>query len=507
MTTLTIDTLVARYHLPPSALAARERLDRAMAPAFEEALPVALARRGIDPEDGEICLREVRIPLRVRLSAGDGALVLGWSEAAAEAVAAALATGGDERAVRFASRRQALADFAAAIARGDLRRVWAWAQLGLCRPEAERSAAAAADDLAAALAGEPAAIVPVLAEVARHGLLAALTGRIPSGYWTELAARALAVAGGAAAIPTLDGVPAAPPEDTAETHVENASRVVRALARSALAAAARAVPAVQGEPALRAAFAALALIEADPGLLRRPLAAAVVAAAAALLAPAGAPPMPPGPATASNAAFREGPAPRREPEPSDLRPGKRGEDGPQAEPAEPPGSLTRVSGWTDWGGLLFLLSPAGELGIPEELAASALLAGRPSRWSLHRLALALAPVAEDDPAALAFAGLPSSAPPPSAGEPPAAPEETELFAKLAARVVAEVASRLGERELAAAALVGRVCRRRAEILADPGWLEVRLSLADVSTELRRARLDLDPGYLPFLGAVVRFVYV
>ena len=35
----------------------------------------------------------------------------------------------------------------------------------------------------------------------------------------------------------------------------------------------------------------------------------------------------------------------------------------------------------------------------------------------------------------------------------------------------------------------------------------RLALSDVSTELRRAGLDLDPGYLPFLGTVVRFVYV
>lgn len=512
MATLTIDTLVARYHLPPSALAARERLDRALAPAFEEALPVALARRGIDPDDGEICLREVRFPLRVRLFAGDGAVMLGWSEAAAEAITAALA-GGNEGGVRFASRRQALTDFATAVARGDLRRVWAYAQLGLCRSEAERSAATAADDLARALAAEPEAIVPVLADVARRGLLAALTGRIPPDYWTELAARALAAAACAAAIPVLNGAPGGPPEDDAEPEI--ASRIAQALARSELAAGVRAAPAIRGEPVLPAAFAALALVEADPGLLRRPAAAAVVTVAAAGLVPAGAPPSPPRPVPASRATLREGSAARQEL--SDLRPGHGGEDGPPAgtggdrpaepaERAEPPGLLTRVSGWTDWGGLLFLLSPVDELGLPEEIAASVLLVGRPFRWSLHRLALALAPVAEDDPTALAFAGLPPSARLPSAGEPPSTPEETELFAELAGRVVAEVASRLDERDLADAALVDRVCRRRAEILADPGWFEVRLSLADVSTELRRARLDLDPGYLPYLGVVVRFVY-
>jgi hypothetical protein len=55
-------------------------------------------------------------------------------------------------------------------------------------------------------------------------------------------------------------------------------------------------------------------------------------------------------------------------------------------------------------------------------------------------------------------------------------------------------------------LIDFVCRRRAEIIADPGWIEVRFSLDEVSTEIRRAGLDLDPGYLSWLGIVVRFVY-
>ncbi len=55
-------------------------------------------------------------------------------------------------------------------------------------------------------------------------------------------------------------------------------------------------------------------------------------------------------------------------------------------------------------------------------------------------------------------------------------------------------------------LLGRVTGRRAEIVADPGWIEVRLAVADVSTDVRRAGLDLDPGWLPWLGIVVRFAY-
>ena len=52
----------------------------------------------------------------------------------------------------------------------------------------------------------------------------------------------------------------------------------------------------------------------------------------------------------------------------------------------------------------------------------------------------------------------------------------------------------------------QVRRRVAEIVVDPGWIEVRLQLEEVDVDLRRAGLDLDPGWLPWLGAVVRFVY-
>jgi len=57
-----------------------------------------------------------------------------------------------------------------------------------------------------------------------------------------------------------------------------------------------------------------------------------------------------------------------------------------------------------------------------------------------------------------------------------------------------------------AALIEFVCHRSAEIVADPGWIDVRFSLDEVATEIRRAGLDLDPGYVPWLGVVVRFIY-
>jgi hypothetical protein len=154
---------------------------------------------------------------------------------------------------------------------------------------------------------------------------------------------------------------------------------------------------------------------------------------------------------------------------------------------------------TRCGGLLFLLHPVEELNLPEEILARC--ARRPFRWVLHQLALALAPVEPDDPAALAFAGLLPDAVPPSHDEEPPTEAERAFIATLVQRIQAMLEERLEERPV-----VAFVCQRAAEIVADPGWIEVRLSLTDVSTAIRRVGLDLDPGYVPWLGAVVRFIY-
>ena len=69
--------------------------------------------------------------------------------------------------------------------------------------------------------------------------------------------------------------------------------------------------------------------------------------------------------------------------------------------------------------------------------------------------------------------------------------------------------RIGFPDRLADQLANRQRRRVAEeaaIVADPGWLEAHFPLSTVSIDLRRAGLDLDPGYLPWLGVVVRFVY-
>jgi hypothetical protein len=170
----------------------------------------------------------------------------------------------------------------------------------------------------------------------------------------------------------------------------------------------------------------------------------------------------------------------------------------------------RSTGDTRWGGLLFLLHLIPELEIPAA-ALAAPLDALPLRWVLHALAGALLALDPRDPAGLAFAGLPPESDPPSDGGPPATDEEAAAMDALAARLQVALHRRLHGAApadgRAAHALLRQVCRRTATVEADPGWFDVRLAFDEVSVGVRRAGLDLDPGWLPWLGVAVRFVYV
>jgi hypothetical protein len=245
------------------------------------------------------------------------------------------------------------------------------------------------------------------------------------------------------------------------------------------------------------ALGLLALLEVDPPALERPEAAALVDALAEELAAKSAPAGHPEPsAEPASAEAASAPATGFEATAMDAAAGT-------SEP-ESPSPPARFH--TRFGGLLFLLVILDELELPAHATADSRLETRPFRWTLHCLARRLQPLAEDDPAALAFAGLDPAAPPPSRGAEP--PAEDELAAIDALRD--EVVDRLRARLEAAGRLredpVELVCRRRAEVVWDPGWIELRFALADVFIPLRRAGLDLDPGYVPWLGCVVRFVY-
>jgi hypothetical protein len=468
--------LNVRYRVADDDPTLRRTLDGVLHRVLDRSLEPALQRAGV-PLDEEICVRALRVPVRVRLAAGEAGAADAWSEALARALAVAIADGSGPNIVRYRSRRAALADLALGVAAGRLEHAWAWRQLGLWRGGDAPGERAAATELVSALVAEPEAIVAVLAELEAAGALGALVGRLEPSAWVELARVGLAAAGTpAAALPCLlepvhrrwRPAHARSDRSAAEEFRRRAAAVARS---SAIARAlARGSATLPGRVAL--ALAALAWLEsfpdAAPSLTR--------AALEDLVAESAATPRPAAPA---------------EDHAREL--GAEEEHGPR---------------WaTTHGGLLFLLAVLDELAVPDELGSTAPLAGRPLRWSLHRLAMTLAPVDARDPAALAFAGLPPQAEPPDDGGEPWGDAELDALAGLRDRVEAELKRRLERPDAEPGELLELVCRRSGEVIFDHGWIELRLPLDEASPDLRRAGLDLDPGWIAWLGAVVRFVYV
>jgi len=66
--------------------------------------------------------------------------------------------------------------------------------------------------------------------------------------------------------------------------------------------------------------------------------------------------------------------------------------------------------------------------------------------------------------------------------------------------------RLGRRRVGTALWNARLLRVDALVWADRSHLEVHCRMADVRLAVRRAGLDVDPGWLPWLGRVVRLHY-
>ena len=183
-------------------------------------------------------------------------------------------------------------------------------------------------------------------------------------------------------------------------------------------------------------------------------------------------------------------------------------DEPDYDIAAEPDRVTWV--WTGYAGLPFLLATAEPAGVPDRLAAAPALSGRPLAWCLHVLGRLICDVGPDDAGLLALVGRHWDAWPEVRAAAPATPaEERELagiagdWARVTARLLKPGQEPSGPR---AAELVGRMVRRPGSVLTRPGWIEVRLPAEQVDLQVRRAGLDLDPGWVHWLGAVVRYRY-
>lgn len=500
---VTIGRLASTYHLAPGDRGSRERLDRIAAGELPQALAVVLAGGAV--QGGElVAVRRLRAVARVRLSLADSAVAAAWGTAVGDALRAALDRGGPD-VVRYRSRVAAVLDLLHRVARDDFDRVWAWRQFDLWQGSVWATRDDGRREALRLLTAEPERLLALLGAAARDSWFARWAARLPVEGWQDLAMVALGALRAAPVSALL-----ARGEWSARRATPAAGAVMDRAAGLAASSPLAPIGLRMAEPAARTLLALLAVGAAEPGLARSTriaeLAVAVAAtwsdeARARRASRAGS--LPPGslPPGASAPASGEG-APGRaagaaitpsEPEPLDLPPPAR----------------------TAFGGLLFLLHVVWELELADEIAAAmegsavapAALRQRAFRWLLHGLGCTLVPAQEDDPAVLAFAGLPPDAVPPSRDEPPPSEAEQDWLHRMAERIAVRVAERLDRLDEPPGPVLDAVVTRPAEVVAEPGLLEIRLPLASVDPAVRRAGLDLDPGWVPWLGVWVRFVHV
>jgi hypothetical protein len=394
-------------------------------------------------------------------------------------------------------------------ARGDDSRAWAFAELGFWSAGSETRSTSLIERALVVLASQPPAVVPVLVAAAEQRALAALVSSGSSAVWHALAQVALRAAGlGGRELRAVDtrapsGGAARGVEERVNVALERGA-LVRALATMSTRALSE-----QKHRAL-AVLCALSVESFSKGDEAR-LEAVVRRVRELAFDPS------PSPVSRKDLAQKAGEESRLEASP--VHELARDSEGPELEGGvlargtSPTRSESRQASAkrdeheavTRAGGLLFLVHLLSERGLYAALRADPALARFPLCALLHGLALRLCALSPDDPAALAFAGLGPGAEPPSTSD--LSVEEDAALGRYVALVIDALVERLADVvELETEQLLAWVIDRRARIFADPGWIEARFSLDDVSTELRRAALDLHPNWLPALGVVLRFTY-
>ncbi|HST47795.1 hypothetical protein [Jatrophihabitans sp.] len=528
------------------------RVRRLLTGVTERRLEPVLA--GLDLPPGEWCIRRLDVPLSLADRQADATVETAWALALVAALREALEHGPDAGVVHYRRPAAALADLLAGLATGAIERLWAWRQLGLLQPGDPDPAGMPVAALLAVLRRRPAEAVPALVTAARTAGVAALHRLLGPAGWNELARQVIAGVGGdpALAIPpdrpwstgplpergTLPTTPSAtgpagesgPPPASASSARRLADAVVRRSVLGQAATRSRLRP----DQVTAWAWAALTAAEVDPALFVRPTARLVLARlAAGYQGMPAARPLPGAPAaggpesSAPDPGKLTGQPERRRADAADpsgrpvtgdgisdqtsdktSTPDTRtdGAGRPADAPAGPePERFPAENGWpTDWAGLPFFLTTADQAELPGALLADEVLAGRPLSWTVYQLGQLLVPAIDPaDPALFALAGL---VPAPLPLDPPT-PAEADRLAGHAERWAAVTATRLGgEPAPDLAAVAQDLAARPGVVAAEPGWIEIHLSLDGVRLDVRRAGLDVDPGWLRWLTAVVTFVY-
>jgi hypothetical protein len=523
MTEVAINRLQMRMRIPSDAMREETRLKRIISASLARELESAIERRSISV-DGYLCIPKLQAKAVLRLRESDAILAATVTQAIADAISGAIH---GVSGIYYTSRAHALADLVSSAMRADLDHSWAWSQLGLWNERGTRSARSHANQAVQALIGEARHAVAVISYLARDGsTLQALLRWVDARLWHELAKAASRAHG-----LTTDAEPVLPLETPSPPAFEIAGRFVRQsyLARALSTATAEALP-----DRTFAAFAILVMLEVEPAAIRSGSDSvyAVLHSIAMLLqrslgrgtiVTTTSDASSPAKDSESEASIPAHPQmlpdhfdpSAAESEPDTTPPGATNSrastrDQLDQEAAEQPLQEVRKTAVTNAGGLAYLLNAISRIELNARVMRDHRLTRRGLRWTLHQLGVLLLSLEPNDPAALAFAGLLPDAPPPTLGLEP--PSDDELAAidecrtMLTAYLRQALADRLDPADISDDALIDFVCRRRAKIMGDPGWIEVHFPAEETSPQIRFAGLDLDPGWIPWLGVVVKFIY-
>jgi len=470
-------------------LHSRFRSETPLAPARCEAWQSMLAAEdgdalaaGLTRDEEWLLIRRLPLAMRWRADAGDAEIGLHWRQALRQALEQAMSRPDDAGIIRYASRREAVTDLLYRSALGERERQWAWQRMGLIA----RGELGAADALAAGVAillREPELVWPVLHRIvaaeAATAALTALLRALPAASWQRLLHASPRTA-------PYAGIVASPAATAAAGAHASALQNDAALPTSGEAhdllnwAAARPHFAVRHADTLAILIAALAWPAIGTvGSDLRPRVAALVERLAVLTGKR--------PARDRDAGATGAPAAAL---PAITAPAMRDEAALPRLPALP-GQFEWQQ--TRWAGALFWLG---------RLSATDMLAWLESAQHANALPLLLRALAEtlgvpaDDAALAAFCGgsVPQVEPPPAF----TARAETQVAHW--SNWLDDAAPELPEPRMAA------VCQRSGRLRCEPGWIELHLPLASVDTTIRRLGLDLDPGWLPWLGCVLRIHY-
>lgn len=476
----------ARYHLRPSQVSLRHRLDSVLGSVFRDT-PDILDGAEI-PDHEEICIRALTVRVPMRLGASDSALTRVWSEAISSAIAREIresaVQGIDPPVVRYRSRSHAVLDLIGSVSSGERSRAWAWTQMGLLPQGPESEAPAIVVD---ALLVEPEKIISILGEVARSGRFGWLDATFTARDWWSLAAAALAASGISTA-----------PLRLLQTHLPGPARarapiVARnsGIFRSARGAREHDFARERGPMAL----AILAVLEAEPGLMvyDPPRGFEVVRAVTDLW-------------QRDADLVSESDSRRSQAYAGSSAADASARSGMLESPPAPTLAFEPPVAATEWAGLVFLLRLVDRLDLAARAIEDARFRRRSLRWVLHQLAQALAPVAADDPAGLAFAGLPPGSSRPDADLDPPDAGELAAVVDLRGRIAAGLLEMLERPVDEEQATLAEITHREGRIEGGPGWIVVHLRLSSTVVEVRRTGLDLDPGFIPWLGVGLRFAY-